>query len=68
MGNERLTLRLENTCNVCHCLNDSYVIYGRLSICGGVVTIDQVCIWVLAVVFYVLIQKLPEGSEKTQEN
>jgi len=51
-----------------HCLNDSYVIYGRLSICSGTVTNDQVCIWVLAVVVHVLIQKLPEGTEETQEN
>jgi len=51
-----------------HCLNDSYVIYGRLSICSGTVTNDQVCIRVLAVLVYVLIQKPPEGTEETQES
>lgn len=46
-----------------HCLYDPYVTYGRLSICSRIVTNNQVCTWVLAVVVYVLIQKLPEGTE-----
>jgi hypothetical protein len=51
-----------------HCLNESYVIYGRLSNCSGIIRNYQVCIWVLAVVVYVLIQKLPKGTSAKQEH